>query len=338
MKKFQAYQHIDNFKNAYGHIMRNIPQDHGPCYVSGTVKIHGTNAGVARIDGKLVPYSRTRIISAESDNYDFAKFVLANEAWFHAAFDELADFLPEMPGSFLVIYGEYAGPSVQTTVALSRLTHRMFFPFAATVATGDEEPYYLTKTPFLFSNVPASPNIFPIPTLHERYVNFHDASQVRDFLAEVETLTEAVDKQCPIALALGIYGNGEGIVWEIRYKLQKMSGWDARQIFFKSKGHSHRRAGEKKLQLTDPGVSLQINEFVQEVLSEDRLVQCADFLRADDVVIDIRATGAFLKHINVDVTRECAAEITEAGFDSKLVARYISAAAAKWYKGYISEV
>lgn len=340
MNKFRAYQHIDNFKNAYKQIISNIPADHGPCYVTASVKIHGTNAGVARIDGKLVPYSRTRIISSESDNYDFAKFVEANTEWFHAAFDKLAEQLPEITGTFLVIYGEYAGPSVQTTVAVSRLPHRMFFPFAVTVVTGDlaehEHPYYISNMEFMFRGVPSNEHIHPLPRHFETTVDFGNAEQVREFLATVEQLTKQVDEECPIAKSLGIIGNGEGLVWCINYQTRTPDGFEGQQIFFKSKGDSHKRPGERNASknLLDPGTALTIQEFIAEVLSEDRLHQCVSFLAEAGTPVDIRATGQFLKLVSDDVQRECVAEMEEVGLDWKVVGKHVNGAAAKWFKNH----
>lgn len=93
----------------------------------GTVKLHGTNAGITRKeDGSLVYRSRTREITPEDDNAGFARHMAANEPTLLGIFNVI-----EGDGD-KALFGEWCGAGVQSSVGISAES-KMFVVFGARV-------------------------------------------------------------------------------------------------------------------------------------------------------------------------------------------------------------
>ena len=77
MKKFseiEQFRHVVfNANQFFDHHGR--PDNIRTLCFEGTVKLHGTNAGLRRFKGKYQPQSRNNIISVDNDNMEFAAFV-----------------------------------------------------------------------------------------------------------------------------------------------------------------------------------------------------------------------------------------------------------------------
>ena len=84
------FTHIEAFKSALHYAKKhsnplNSANTFDPrIHFRGTVKLHGTNAGVMFTPESVVAQSRKRVITVEDDNYGFARFVHENEASFRA--------------------------------------------------------------------------------------------------------------------------------------------------------------------------------------------------------------------------------------------------------------
>jgi hypothetical protein len=85
----------------------------------GTIKIHGTNAGVGYNPktGKLWCQSREQIITPEKDNSGFALFVEQRKGYFTKVLSELS--VASETDDIVVVFGEFAGASIQKGVAVS---------------------------------------------------------------------------------------------------------------------------------------------------------------------------------------------------------------------------
>lgn len=79
----KAFTHIDQFYQVVRSVQKlNAEPDRtdegkilGPVEYIGTVKLHGTNAGIALTSTTYVPQSRSREVSVEDDNLGWAKFI-----------------------------------------------------------------------------------------------------------------------------------------------------------------------------------------------------------------------------------------------------------------------
>ena len=91
----------------------------------GTVKIHGTNAGVVCVPGQpLRPQSRNRELSLENDNMGFAAFVADHERTLRSYAGEVRYVCGLSRRTPIVLYGEWCGPGVQKGVGVSKLPGR----------------------------------------------------------------------------------------------------------------------------------------------------------------------------------------------------------------------
>lgn len=95
---------------------------------TGTVKLHGTNAGIIwdKENKRVYAQSRERVITPENDNGGFARFVST------LPHDDLLFSLKKGEYSYIKIYGEWCGQGIQKGVAINALP-RMFVVFAGQV-------------------------------------------------------------------------------------------------------------------------------------------------------------------------------------------------------------
>jgi len=129
------YPSIEQFKNVIHEVQRDTrylgkDEFNQPIYnnvplptitFNGTVKIHGTNAGV-RLEktGNLVAQSRERDLSLLSDNMGFSAFVFKNEEVFRNLCSNIIG-----DNDAVVIYGEWFGKGINSNVAVNELEKRL---------------------------------------------------------------------------------------------------------------------------------------------------------------------------------------------------------------------
>ena len=111
----------------------------------GTVKLHGTNAGFAENeeDGYWVQ-SRENIITPEQDNMGFARFVEEHLEAFRDQVEHVRYVNPKLtPNDTVIIFGEWAGKSIQKNMAISQI-EKSFFIFDVKIVPEDgTNPYHL---------------------------------------------------------------------------------------------------------------------------------------------------------------------------------------------------
>ena len=178
---------------------------------TGTVKLHGTNAGVTLTkDGDMYPQSRENIISVEHDNAGFAFFVESHKDVFKGMFETL----DIRDADYITIFGEWTGGNIQKGVAINGLP-KMFVIFAVKLSYEENEVntnYFLTNDETKHLKNPET-LIFNVLDF-ENYtidVDFENPLLAQNKLIE---LTLAVENECPVGKAFGNIGTGEGIVWK----------------------------------------------------------------------------------------------------------------------------
>ncbi len=138
MKRFIRYPSIDQFRTVIKTVKhqaayQGLDENGDAVYqrdvvkpvitFHGTVKLHGTNAGVAynKEDG-IWAQSRKNIISVEQDNAGFAFFVESHKDAFQAIFDQVAlrEAL-DCTTQNIVIFGEWCGGNIQKGVSIAGL-------------------------------------------------------------------------------------------------------------------------------------------------------------------------------------------------------------------------
>ena len=278
----------------------------------GTSKLHGTNGGLRRKNGKIQPQSRNNIISVENDNCGFAKFISGIP---ESVLNELFDTISSNPDDEITLYGEWAGKGIQSGVGVAELD-RFWALFAAR------------------KNGMMVPSVDGLDAPAHRIFNVADAGFFKvkvDFknpeaaIVEFERRTMDVENECPFAKVHGVSGIGEGIVWRC---VERPSDTD---LWFKTKGTKHSNSKVKKVATVDIEKVNGINACVDLVLPQGRLDQGFDYFRENQIDIDPKNMGQYLKWISGDVLKEETDTIQGNGFEWKDVQKVITVRAREYF-------
>jgi hypothetical protein len=356
--KHVKFPSIEQYRNVVKHV-RDVSTR---CNVSipkidflGTVKLHGTNAGVSRFVGNdtmIWAQSRSNVITPESDNAGFARFVEDEKISFHTLFDCVKEFYP--PNSpmgnedVITIFGEWCGQGIQKGVGISELP-KMFVIFAimwkysynTPDGVEDENMYYFSpeEVKQVYHNMLITGDMRINSTTIKCIYNYKtwimtlDLTNPEVHQNELAAITLEVEEKCPVAAAHGIDGVGEGVVWRA-VKQHAVGGlaYDLRPLLFKVKGEKHSVTKVKTLAAVDIEKVNSINEFVSNVLTEARLNQGLQYLRETQLDPSISQNiGPFLKWIGGDVIKEESDTMEASGLDRKTVMGAINREARNWY-------
>lgn len=287
---------------------------------TGTVKLHGTNAGVTLTkDGDMYAQSRENVISVDKDNAGFAFFVESNKENFKSLFNTL-DF---KDADYLTIFGEWAGGNIQKGVAITGLP-KMFVIFAVKRSFMNEVKtnYFLSdsETIHLKNNDAKIYNILD----YENYridIDFENPQLVQNKLIE---LTMAVETECPVGRRFGNIGVGEGIVWK--------SEFNGETLRFKVKGEKHSASKHKVLAPVNTEKINSIKEFAEYAVTESRLNQGIEkVFTSVNQQVDIKKMGDFLKWINCDIIKEEIDTLKDNNLEPKDVNSAVSSIARNWF-------
>jgi len=297
----------------------------------GTVKLHGTNAGVVRHpDGTISVQSRSRIITVKDDNHGFAQFVhtIPMEIW-ETLFRQI--FGDQVDDRTCVIFGEWCGRGIMKGVGICNFD-KLFVIFAAkTILDEDTSEWIALQDDTNKVNVAEEHRIFNVyhfPTF-EIEIDFADP---RASVKKLEALTSMVEDACPVTSGLGKTGFGEGIVWRC-----VTPGYESSRFWFKTKGDKHKVTKSKKKVSVDPEKAGSISEFVEKTVTEARCQQGIAHLTEMGHDISRRSTGHFLKWVGNDILKEEADTLQASGLTRKDVGGPISVAARKWLFKFIDD-
>lgn len=316
---FRRFPKIGQFRDVINHVAQKtrfvgLDEAGEPIYdvtkrqpvlaFEGTIKLHGTNAAVVRNeDGSIHFQSRERIITPESDNAGFALWAstIGWEKIFNYSF---------IKGSRVEIFGEWCGGNIQSGVALNQLTKR-FVIFKV----------YVDGFPVNFNFTEEYNNIFNIRDFQKFriYIDFEKPSNAQNFLVE---RTLQVEECCPFAQAFGVTGVGEGIVWTCT---------NDPHLMFKTKGEKHSASKVKTLAPVDEELITTMVEFTSNTVTENRLNQGIDFLKASGLELSTKSTGDFIRWVYNDIITEEADVIVASQIDSKKLGGIVAKAAKTWF-------
>lgn len=334
MKKHISFPSIEQFRNVIAGINRQFNfvgldengeaiYDHKKLKPTltfkGTVKLHGTNAGVCFNWNSGIWYqSRENIITPEQDNAGFAFFAESNKKQFFSMFTEIAKRNNiDTRDNTISIYGEWCGGNIQKGVAITNLP-KSFFIFGVKITPNPIEG--AEKQPVAYwvdHNDLKSPDdkIYNIEDFQtwEMEIDFNYPELVQNKLGE---LTLAVEEECPVGKAFGFSGVGEGIVWSCNY-----NGVVHR---FKIKGEKHSSSKVKKLASVDTEKINSIKEFVDYAVTESRFNQGVEKTFPNNEPIDVKKMGELMKWIVNDIIKEESDTMVKNNLEPKDVGKYIS--------------
>lgn len=278
----------------------------------GTVKLHGTNAGISmQADGEIIYRSRTRVVSPDDDNCGFAAHMAAHES----VVREVLGALPSN-GEMISVFGEWCGQGIQRGVGISA-EPKMFVVFAARIGSEwiDASSVGRAAEARIF-------NIRDFPSWQVE-IDFDHPEKAQNVLRGI---TEKVEQECPVAAAFGHIGVGEGVVW------MPIDGDRDSRYWFKVKGEKHSATKVKVLAAVDVERFQKRDELVAALVTIERMKQGLD-LHVNEFKRPLDMTGIadYLRWVFADITKEDADTIDASGFTPKDLGKGVSDIARRYY-------
>jgi hypothetical protein len=283
----------------------------------GTVKLHGTNAGVTLTPkDDLVFQSRNRILTLGDDNQGFVCGITPFESSLRDILTHIRFHHDLSDDAEVSIFGEWCGQGIQKGVAISSLP-KMFVIFAAHANDQWIDPSVLLRTP----GVPIY-NICDFQTFHIT-IDFDLPGIAQN---QMVAITESVEHECPVGYAFGVHGVGEGVVWT------PISGDTQSKYWFKVKGEKHSSSRVATLAAVDVEVIKRKDDLVQSLVTPARLAQGLHWLVAEEKLeLKIQNIGTFLRWVFNDIAKEEADTIEASGFQVKELGKPVSDVAKRYF-------
>lgn len=283
---------------------------------NGTVKLHGTNACIHFLpNGSTKFQSRNNEITPEKDNAGFATYMQNVPSLPALLWD--SNFRAE---DDIYMYGEWCGKGIQKGVGITELD-KMFVIFDV-IVNGERlaDISHISLPEARIFNI----NDFPTWSIE---IDFNEPQDIQNALVGI---TEGVEYECPVANFFGVKGVGEGVVWSLA---EPFNNFPAKHpdFTFKVKGEKHSVSKVKTLAAIDVEKVESAKEFVNNVVTENRLKQGLDFLREGNIVVDMKATGDFIRWVYNDVVKEESDVIEASGIDVKDIGGLVAKATKQWY-------
>lgn len=331
LEMFFKYPSIDNPKQFKYDIKKLLGVEKMPTVqLQGTVKVHGTNAGVtvAR-DGDVYCQSRTRMLSIQSDNAGFCAFAEENPYFTTAAQSILNSYTEH---DYATFYGEWCGGNIQTGVGVSGM-EKVFILFNVALRQDPTSPPLYIPSEYWTSD--HSNNVYDINEFTTYNYSLDMSSQ--ESWDALETLTLEVEENCPVAAVLNPDSSckiGEGIVWTGEHK--------GTFVKFKAKGTKHQRGGGKPRKVSIGGGFTEVQvaaakEFMEVAITTDRLLQGIEYMKGENLEITPKNTGQFLKWFANDVLKETTAELAQLSkldVTWKQLCKQVNREALNFYQAY----
>jgi hypothetical protein len=295
----------------------------------GTVKLHGTNAGIVYdMDDDTIQYqSRERVLSLTQDNAGFMLWAMAHESDLRYIFENL--WVP-VDTKKIAMFGEWCGAGIQKGVAVSQLP-KMFVIFAVKAVDSEGNGTWLDISDdkdALFccgedGDDLSLQSIYDFPT-YEIDIDFKFPEIAQNKMIEI---TEAVENECPVGKHFGVSGIGEGVVWTCVTK-----GWSDSGTWFKVKGEKHSVSKVRTLNAVDVEAVENIRAFVAATVTEARLEQGLDNLVREQLLpFEMKSMGDFIRWVYNDVLKEEMDTIVASQIDTKKLGSAIANEARPWF-------
>lgn len=296
----------------------------------GSVKLHGTNAGVCYTQNEGVWYqSRENIITPQSDNAGFAFFAESKKSVFDELFAQVIDKANvDATLNTISIYGEWCGGNIQKGVGITNLP-KSFFIFGVKITPHNVEN--LEKAPSAYwvdhSYLRSPENLIYNINDYETFeidIDFNTPQLVQN---QIIDWTIAVENECPVAKAFGFPNTiGEGIVFSYTTE-------DGERLSFKSKGTKHSNSKVRTLKEVDDEKINKCINVANSVCTSWRLEQIFNqtFNTLNGGQADIKKIGEFLKAVMFDVIKEESDVIADAGLEPKDIGKYVSEIAKTYF-------
>ena len=309
----------------------------------GTVKLHGTNAGIVLLPtGDIQVQSRERIITPLDDNAGFAMFVERHKPYISSLLGVFSGLSLKQQDS-VQIYGEWCGGNIQKSVGLNALD-KMFVIFAVRISENAESNNWLSQELIqsVIRSVTDRPDSIHVSTDFPVFycsIDFNKPEHHQNFLGEI---TDNVEKDCPVARMLLPDSTkeliGEGVVWECISQFDTVYDlpFCTKGLRFKIKGSRHVKGGVQKVKTLAPIDTEKldsIQQFCSSALTQSRLWQGVDKMHELNKECTELSTGDYIKWVVQDVLKEELDVLAASGWSARDVTPSLSKGAREhWFK------
>jgi len=308
-------------QNAAGEAIYNPAPKYPTLQFNGTVKLHGTNAAIVFTTKETTFQSRERVLTREADNAGFMAHMEQHMPTLRQLAAEIYTANQLVDDHIIAVYGEWCGGNIQKNVAIAGLP-KMFVIFAITI---DSE---WVEIPKMLSFANASITNTQMFQTYSIIIDFEHPKESQNYLAAI---TEKVEACCPVGMALGVDGIGEGIVW-------RCASNPSPELWFKVKGEKHSASKVKTLASVDVEAVAQVNEFVEMAVTEARLEQgLQNLINEQQKPFAMTSMGDFIRWVHQDVLKEEADTLQASGIEYKKLGGPIALVAKRWFVAKLNE-
>jgi hypothetical protein len=272
----------------------------GKVTLHGTVKLHGTNAGVAydRTTKTITLQSRNQKLGGYAGHFGFVEWFNENEESWQTLLSDICDLIKT---DRIVVYMEWAGNGVQKVVGISNLDK---FAYVFAVRDVDRDMWASNNLRSIFFD----PEIRLFNS--SSFTNYKievDLDNPHLAALEMDKLTLEVEDNCPVASTLDPHlatPIGEGIVWRTAPNKEGDVFW------CKTKGEKHSKSagGNKKARVKSAitvGHIQAADLFAEEMVSDYRVDQAFEiFQEAREQQACIQDMGRLIKWTVNDIMKE----------------------------------
>ena len=343
MKRHISFPSIDQYKTVVHNLRNNLyyvgkDEQGEPIYnyskvlptvtFRGTIKLHGTNSGVAYStpDG-LWAQSRTNIITPQKDNAGFAFFVENRRNVFISLIKEFSEkYAINLDENIITLYGEWAGSGIQKNVGINQI-EKSFFLFGVKVSPLEPSEKEVSKW-YDYSFLESKDNKIYNILNYETYsidIDLNKPELAQNLLLEITT---KVEECCPVTRSFGFEGIGEGVVWEY------ISPETNVRYLFKVKGEKH--AGKSKVTTLKSVDDQRINQLMSLANSvtptwrlDQMLTEACDLNNGG--IIEKNKIPQYIKLVINDIVKEETALLVENQAEPKDIAKYVTVIAREYF-------
>jgi hypothetical protein len=332
--EIESFHNIRKYASAYPEILNGTSD---VVYLS-KVKLHGMNMGVQVYpDGRVITQSRSAVLSIaagreltlSTDVAGFARWVADHEDW---------RYVHSTGG--IIIFGEWCGPGVQKSVAVSNIPNKIFAVFAARFLD-DEDSLIVEPAQLRYILKDVMSHVPEVHVLDWYSRDGEDAEITVDWsksdaelspvVEEINRWVMEVEQNDPwVEKTFGVKGTGEGLVFYPRVRAEHVGLKNFNNLTFKAKGEKHRVIKTEAPAQLSAEAAASVDQFVELVLTTPRLEQGATAV-AGSLTFDVKLTGKFVAWIVQDVAKETQDELAASSLDWKQVQKPISDKARTWY-------
>lgn len=333
---FSSYNSIDSLRLLLKDIKKVYPNEKIPFEFYGTIKLHGTNAGIGYDGEKIWAQSRSNIINTTFDNNKFALYLETNKEYYTELMKKIVETNNiNLEKEYIVLFGEWCGKGIQSKVGITQF-EKMFFAFDVKVISRNnkEHNYYIsTKLPEIISNPEKS--IYNIHNF-KTYLIKIDLNNLDLAQTEITKIIDEVEANCPITESLGKKGIGEGVVFRHYYNSQD-------RFVFKAKGKLHQVTESKQKVPVKVEINQEITEFIKNTCTENRFEQALEHiyklnpdLPTFNKDYELKDLKYIVEWIRDDIIKEERDTIEENNFDTTTFYSLIAKIVSKLFKNKIN--